>query len=261
MNVTIKIQHLSSIKELEVDIHEDVNSLKGRIENYFGIPRSQQSLMAGGRNISTSLNTLHELGIKEGDLVVVKKIRHLSGKEQSIDMASMMSNPMVKGMLKNPEMLKSIQDIFPDLKDEMTNNKSLNMIINNGGFEEELEKMSGNSEYMNQQLRNADLMMAKLSNIPNSMNMMSMMIKDVEDPFKSVINYPVLNGGCKVNEKIRTSVPGTCKYNLSVEYRKQLAELKEIGFDNIRENLEVLRRVEGDLQKALEILVKKKNQI
>lgn len=48
-----------------------------------------------------------------------------------------MQNPMVKGMVKNPEMIKSIQDMFPDLKEEMSSNKTLSMMINNGGLEEE----------------------------------------------------------------------------------------------------------------------------
>lgn len=258
MNVIIKIQHLGTVKDLEINLSEHLGALKSKIEGWFYIPIEQQSLTVSGRNISTALGSLKELGIKEGDIVEVKKIHQYSGRERNGDISAIIKNPMVKGMLKNPDMLKSIQDIFPELKDEMLNNKSLNMILNNGVLEEDIDKMAGDSEYMSQQLRNADLIMAKLNNIPNSMNMMNMMIKEVEDPFKGLVQAPVLKSGWKVNEKMKTSVPGTSKSNLSVEYRKQLSELKEIGFENILENLDVLSKVNGDLQRALEILVSKR---
>lgn len=158
-------------------------------------------------------------------------------------------------MIKNPEMMKNIQEMFPDLKEEMSQNKTLSMMINSGGLEEEIEKMSMDSGYMNTQLRNADVTLAKLGNIPGGINMMSGMIKDFEDPFKVIQSEPNLREGNVISSKTTASLPGSSKKNLLVEYRKQLSELKEIGFENTKENVEVLSGVDGDLQAALEILV------
>lgn len=85
--------------------------------------------------------------------------------------------------------------------------------------------------------------------------MMSGMIKDFEDPFKVIQSEPNLREGNVISSKTTASLPGSSKKNLLVEYRKQLSELKEIGFENTKENVEVLSGVDGDLQAALEILV------
>lgn len=261
MQAVIKIQHLASVKETVVSLQSSLTALKEIIQDLFAIPVSQQALMLGDRNISTSTKMLVELGLRDGSIIVVKKIHQVGGKSQGGDIASLMKNPMVKGMIKNPSMLKSIQDMFPDLKEEMGNNKTLNMIMNNGGLEDEIEKLSGDSEYMNAQLRNADLTLAKLENIPGGINMMSGMMKDVEDPFKIISISPGIKGGNKISEKITSSIPGNSKINYAVEYRKQLAELRQIGFENTRENIEILKHVNGELQDALEILMEKHNSL
>lgn len=257
MSIHVKIQHLATVKEAEMLPAATLLDLKRKVEELFAIPVAQQSLMLDSRSISTSTKALDDLGIRNGSLVVVKRIHRVRGQEKSMDISSLMKNPMVKSMMKNPETMKSIQDMFPDLKEEMIQNKTLSMMINNGGLEEEIEKMSIDSDYMSTQLKNADLTMAKLENIPGGINMMSGMIKDVEDPFKMMNTGPDLKGGNKISEKTTESLPGKSKKNLLVEYRKQLSELKQIGFSNIKENLEVLTQVGGDLQQALEILVQR----
>lgn len=66
MNVSIKIQHLATVKDIEVSLFEKLNNLKEIIQKLFAIPISQQSLMLDGRNISTAAKPLGELGPKEG---------------------------------------------------------------------------------------------------------------------------------------------------------------------------------------------------
>lgn len=257
MHVLIKIQHLASIREVAVNPMETLQHLKERIENLYSIPAGQQSLTLDDRNISTSSKMLNELGLKDGSVVVVKKIHKFSGHSKGTDIGSLMKNPMIKGMMKNPDMIKSIQEMFPDLKEEMSQNKTLNMMMNSGGLEEELERMSMDSDYMSTQLRNADVTMAKLENIPGGINMMSGMMKEAEDPFKMLNLGSDLKGGNEISSKMTASLPGSSKRNLLVEYRKQLSELRQFGFDNLKENIEILDGVDGDLEAALEILIKK----
>lgn len=121
--------------------------------------------------------------------------------------------------------------------------------------------MTMDSDYMNLQLRNADVTMAKLENIPGGINMMSGLMREAEDPFKSFNQAASLKSGNHILEKTKASLPGTSKTNLSVEYQEQLSELKQIGFENIRENMEALSRSGGDLQEAIEILTSKRADI
>lgn len=258
MDVSIRVQHMATVRELKISLMERLTALKEHIESIFQIPATQQSLTLDGRNISTAAKPLGELGIREGALVVVRRIHQFRGQTKEADVSSVLKNPMVKGMLKNPEMLKSLQDMFPELKEELSNNKTLSMILNSSGLDEELEKMTTDNDYMSLQLRNADVTMAKLENIPGGINMMSGMMKEAEDPFRSLSHGPNLKGGYKIDERITSSLPGSSKQNSLVEYRKQLSELKEIGFDDVKENIEVLKSVDGDLEAALEVLTSKR---
>lgn len=254
MDMSIKIQHLTSIKEVRIGVMDTLQDLKKMVEELYAIPAAQQSLMLDDRNISTSTKVLTELGLRPGSVVVVKKIHKFKGHEAGMDMMSIANNPMVKNMIKNPEFVKSIKTMFPNLQEETSTNKTLNMLINGGGLEEELERMSMDGNYLSEQLRNADLAIAKLENIPGGINAMSGMYRDLEDPFKLVMADPKLKEGNAISARMQDSLPGQSKGNLLVEYRKQLSELKEIGFVNTKENLKVLNSVDGDLAAAVAIL-------
>lgn len=256
MTANIKVQHLADIKEIEINLNESINSLKARIEELYSIPVSQQTLILENRNISTSTKPLIELGLKEGSLVVVKKIHRFQGQSKPMDLSSIMKNPMMKSMLKNPETIKSMKKMFPDLQENMEDNKTLNMLINSGGLEDELEKMTTDGDYMSTQLRNADLTMSKLENIPGGINMMSSMMKDVEEPFKWFKSGQTIKAGHEIDSRMTESIPGANKRNSLVEYRKQLYELKQMGFEDTKRNIEILKGVDGDLQAALEVLVR-----
>lgn len=253
----IKIQHLANIKEVDVDLNETINDLKDKIEELFSIPASQQSLIFENRNISTAIKSIGEMGIKENSLIVAKKLHRFKGQSKAFDATSLMKNPMVKSMLKNPETIKSMKKMFPDLQED---NKTLSMLMNNGGLEDELEKMAADGDYMSTQMRNADLTMSKLENIPGGINMMSSMMRDVEEPFRWTKGSP-LKVGHQIDTKMTQSIPGTNKRNALVEYRKQLSELRQIGFEDTKMNVEILKLVNGDLQAALEILVQKHSEI
>ena len=260
MEVSIKVQHLATIKELTISLNDLPSTLKQKIETLFSIPSSQQSLMLDGRNISTAAKPLGELGVREGALVIVRKMHKFQGQSKSMDLGSIMKNPMVKGMLKNPEMMKTLKDMFPDLEKEVEGNKTLSMMLQNGNMEEEFEKMANDADYMSSQLRNADVAMAKLENIPGGINMMSGMMKEAEDPFKALMSpgESTLKSGHKIDKRITTSLPGPSKKNYLVEFRKQIAELKELGFMNVEQNIRVLREVNGDIEAAVERLAEKK---
>lgn len=257
MAIQIKIQHLASIEEIELNPTDSLDILKKKIKEIYSIPVDQQSLTLEDRNIGTYSKQLDELGLRDGSVVVVKKIHRVTGKIRSGGMGSLIKNPMVKSMLKNPQTIKSIQDMFPGLKDEMAENSSLNMLMSNEGLEDELEKFAADDDYMNTQLRNADITMAKLENLPEGIKIMSSLAKDTQNLSSFQVPPSELKGGERLTKKNLQSLPGQSKKNSLVEYRKQLFELKQIGFENVRENVQILNSVNGDFQSALEILVRK----
>ncbi|KAI5150513.1 hypothetical protein ENBRE01_1541 [Enteropsectra breve] len=260
MQIQIKVQHLASVKEIEISLRDTLGTLKKKIEEVYAIPTAHQALMLENRNISTSTKPLSELGLKEGSVVTVKRIHQFQGQSKQMDVSSLLKNPMVKNMMGNPEMMNQIKEMFPDLKVSIEENKTLSMMLNEGGLEDEMERMAADSDYMSTQLRNADVTMAKLENIPGGINMMSGMLKDMEDPFRLLSSGPKLAGGNSISEKMTQSLPGRNKRNLLVEYRKELRELKDLGFTDARKNIKILEYANGDLETALEILLQEQEE-
>lgn len=255
-SLKIKIEFMALEKDLEVSPFDTVDTLKSTIEQVYDIPQEQQSLILDDRNITMGSKTLDELGIKDGSTVLVKKMHRISGKMKSGGINSIMKNPMVKNMLKNPSTMKSIQEMFPGLKDEMEENSSLNMLMNTEGMEDELEKFAADDNYMNTQMRNADITLAKLQNLPDGVRLMSSLAKDSQS--MGFLQPSVeLKGGHALQERNDRAIPGKNSKNHLIEYRKQLSLLRQIGFGNARENIEVLKSVEGDLESAQKILIRR----
>lgn len=252
----IKIQFLASEIEAEIDVCDSIDTLKTRIEHLFSIPIDEQSLFFDDRNISTSSKPLSSLGLKDGSMIMVKRVHKIAGTMRSGGLSSLVKNPMVKSMLKNPSTIKTMQEMFPGLKDEMEDNSSLKMLLNNEGMEEELERFAADDEYMNTQLRNADITMAKLQNLPDGIRLMNSLAKDAQG---INLQMPMLDlrSGETLTAKNTKAIPGRSSKNYLVEYRKQLLELKNIGFENVKENIEVLKSVNGDLQSAQQTLLRK----
>lgn len=252
----ITIQFLISEKDVEICDYDTVASLKAKIQNAFDIPVDQQTLLFEDRQIDTPSKSLNELGLRDGSTILVKKMHKVSGSVKKAGFSTIAKSPMVKNMFKNPSTIKTIQEMFPGLKEEMEENSALKMLMNSEGMEDEFERFAADDDYMNMQMRNLDINMARLQNLPDGARMMNGMAKDVQN---MAIQMPVaeLRSGEELAEKNNKAIPGKNTRNSLVEYRNQLLELKNIGFENIHENLEVLRNVDGDLQMAQDVLIKK----
>lgn len=256
--IRLRLQFLTTEKIVEIDHLETIETLKNVIEDILSIPSEQQSLSLENRNIGACTKTLSELGIEDGSIIVVKRIHRINGANKDGGISGFMkNNPMVKNMLKSPSTIKTIQEMFPDLKTEMEENSSLKMLMNNEGMEDELERFAADDEYLNTQMRNVDITLAKLQNSPDGVRLMSSLAKDTTN-LSALKGTPAdLKGGPTLTSKNNKAIPGSNSVNYLIEYRKQLLELKSIGFENVKENIEVLKSVDGDLQQAQQILISK----
>ncbi|XP_077301409.1 uncharacterized protein LOC143921984 [Arctopsyche grandis] len=117
--------------------------------------------------------------------------------------------------------------------------------------------MAEDDNYMNTYLRNADITMAKLQNLPDGMRLMSSLAKDSMGLSNLQLPTADLKSGGHIYQKVEKAIPGKNRKNLLVEYRKQLYHLKNIGFEDVKENIETLKRFNGDLESALDALSSK----
>ncbi|AFM99269.1 hypothetical protein EHEL_101770 [Encephalitozoon hellem ATCC 50504] len=259
MSIRLTIRYRTDSIEASVMMTDTLESLKLRIQEITGVPVDSQVLLFNDRVLSDNNKELKELGIESDCTLHLKKKMEVKREGKKPDFtASMMKNPLVKNFLKNPDAMKSIVEMFPGLKEEMNNNPDLRMMMNSSNLQDELEMFSMNPEYMNTQLKNLDITMSKLENIPGGLNMISSMIKDVQDPLSSALKEGMGRGykvreGRKIDKPINEAIPGNSSRRESqlLKYKDKLAELKQIGFNDTRRNFMALMACNGDLEGSI----------
>lgn len=261
MSIRLTIRYRTDSIETRVMMTDTVECLKHKIQELTGVTVDSQVLVFNDRVLSDNNKELKELGLGNDCVVHLKKkaeAKKHGGKQDFT--ASMMKNPLVKNFLKNPDAMKSIVEMFPGLKEEMDNNPELRMMMNSPNLQDELEMFSANPEYMNTQLKNLDITMSKLENIPGGLNMISSMIKDVQDPLSSALKDGMGRGykvreGRRIDKPINEAIPGVHRQEGQLlKYKDKLAELKQIGFNDTKKNFMALIACNGDLEGCITYL-------
>lgn len=262
MRLTIKYR--TDAIETDVHVTDTLESLKQWIHGETGVSVDSQVLSFNDRILTDNNKELQELGLDNECVLYLKKRVKVRGEERQPDFtASMMKNPLVKNFLKNPDAMKSIVEMLPGLKEEMEDNQELRMMLNSANMQEEMELMAANPEHLNTQLRNLDLTISRLENMPGGINVINSMIKDVQDPLTSALREGMGAGykvreGRKIDQPITEAIPSTHRGQESqlVKYRHELAGLRQMGFTDARENLAALVACNGDLESSVVYLGK-----
>lgn len=250
----IKLEHLSIEKEIEINSNETLYTLKTMIEELYSIPQDQQALYFEDRILSNHTKMLEDLGIKCGSMLKVKKVKKVTGASEN-GMKTLLKDSMFKNMM-NSSTLENMKNMFPDLKEQMEENSSLKMLLTNDNMEEELSKFASNDDYANIQMRNNDVVMAKLENTPEGIRLMNSLTNEAGN-----LTMPKpcvdLKKGSESTTKPDKPLPGACKRNLLIEFRKELLLLSQIGFDNAVDNITALQATNGDIEEATFLLENK----
>jgi ubiquilin len=268
MSLSVTIKYQNRTYEIEIDFSETLKELKTRIESVSDISLDDQILTFNDRFLTDEKKSMRELNIQNRSIIYMKKRNR--NEDISFDAPRrpdpnevMLSNPMVKKFLKNPESMKGMLEMFPGIKEEMEKNPDLRMMMNNKQVLEEFGKMADNPEYMNQQLKNADIAMSKLENIPGGLNLMNSMLKDVRDPLSSALDLSFggkkdISEGQRVENVILEPIPNPVVHkneeNSLIKYRGQLSELRKFGFKDVQKNIKALKLFSGDVEDALSYL-------
>lgn len=251
MKINITVRYLSSNYTLEIDTSDKLENIKRSIEDILHIELPQQVLTYNDRALTEDHREIREIGMQDGDVVFLKKKVTVKEKEKK---GNLLANPMIKGFLKNPDSMKSIMEMFPG------DNSELRSMMNNPNIQEEIAHMTENPNYMNEQMKNFDLTVSKLENMPGGFNMINSMMRDVQDPLSSALEDSLRGGsrykeGVKIDNPITEAVPGTSRgSNHLLKYRAELAFLRAMGFENPKENLKALVECNGDLNQSVDFL-------
>lgn len=249
-----------------VDIKTTLESLKKQVSDLVNLPLNELVLYFKDRFLTEDTKTIEELKIHENDVIFLKKRNLKVEPGQKSDMTKdLLKNPMVKTMLKDPQMMKNMLKSLPGYEKEMKKNNELKKMLNNRQAIEEFEKIVDNPDYYDQQLRNVDLAMSKLENLPGGFNMMTSINRDFRDPFTNMLSSHSLP--LKVDgsfSKDPTNLPNIWgnnkKKNPLIKYRLEIKEIMNLGFTDINSVADALSSTNGDIDAALEILYEKQHR-
>lgn len=261
ITMKVHVQHLATTKTIYVDKSESLCDIKQKAADAFCINTENITLKNGEQTLNVDHKTVEELDLKENSTLTLKITHKIEGKKKGIDIMSTLKTPGMKSMLKNPQTIKMVSKMFKKENSESEENETMRMLLNNEGFEEEIDKMTEGGDYMDMQLRNVDLAMAKLENMPGGMNMMSSMLKDVNNPMKALNPKKSFNEGYAMKEGQSEKLSFAQNKNINYEllYRNQLNIMKENGLVNKEDNIAALVEKEGDSNQAIIYLLEKYN--
>lgn len=264
----VSIKYLQEIIEIEVENEETVEILLDKIKEKINISEIKLKLTYNGSILSDPSKTMEDLGIKEGALIYANRIEKSTGpseingevyqRQEVHPKISIMKDPGMKKIFSNPDIMKGLLDVLPELKNE---NPEIKKLMESSDMLEQMSKIADDPEYMNTQMKNLDIAMAKLETIPGGFNMLRGMLKSQKDPTDLLAEERgrmSFKEGNKDELPSKNPVPNPWrKYNFNpiVEYRKQVKYMKECGFTDISSNIRLLIKHQGDVDNAITEIV------
>ncbi|KAK9800360.1 hypothetical protein WJX73_010174 [Symbiochloris irregularis] len=103
--------------------------------------------------------------------------------QQAQDYTSqLLNNPMLQGLMNNPELLRSVLTSNPVVSQLMERNPEFAQLMNNPQLLRETLQASSNPSLMREQMRNADRAMSNIESHPEGFNMLRRMYENIQEP-------------------------------------------------------------------------------
>ena len=97
-------------------------------------------------------------------------------------MADMMNNPMVQSIMNNPEFMRSMFENNPQMRQVLESNPELRHALEDPELMRRSMEMARDPSAMQNMMRNQDLAMANIENMPGGFNALRSMYEDVQAP-------------------------------------------------------------------------------
>jgi Ubiquitin family len=264
MKVTVK--YLQESVEVNVENSTTLSELKQKIERSTRLAPPKQKLTHKGAVLIDVARTLEELGVTDGAVIYLNRIevdqqkqsiRELKGKAETHEMA-MMKDPNVKKMLENPDIMKNVMEMLPGLKKGLKDNPELSKMLESPQMIEDISKFAQDPEYMNNQMKNTDIALAKLEKSPEGYVILKNILSfqdqctGARDAGRGSIEFQ--QGSQRDQDSGKPALNPWKKgiqFNPLVEYRKQMEYMKECGFTDTNTNMRLLIKHGGDADDAL----------
>ncbi|PKY26039.1 hypothetical protein RhiirB3_337141 [Rhizophagus irregularis] len=100
-------------------------------------------------------------------------------------MRNMMNSPMIRHILSNPEIVRTMVMQNPTMRQMIERNPEIGHIINDPSFIRQTMDMARNPELMREMMRNNDRALANLETIPGGFNHLRRMYHTLQEPLES----------------------------------------------------------------------------
>lgn len=250
----------NDIFSLSINEKDTLGILKSKISELFSLPKEELNIYFKDTFLWDEKKTIRELKINENDTIILKKKNlKIIPKENNNLTKDILKNPFLKNALNDPESMKNMIKFVPGLEKQMKKNPEMKRIFNNPNTIQEIKKMTEDPDYYDYQLKNIDLAMSKLENLPGGFNMMNSFTKEFVNPFSFLGKELKLNSQ-EEKKSMETEIIKNVwneqknKKNLLIFYRKEIMEIKKYGFTDLNLICNCLSEAEGDIEIALALL-------
>ena len=188
MKIRIIIRHHTTNYTLEINKTDTVANLKDKIYNIVHVDPKSQILYYNEKYLTDDKKPIESFDIKEDSIIFLRE-----EKQKNIG-------------LFNPQHMKSMLEMMPQMKEQMEDNPQLQAMMNSSSFQEEMVNMSTDPNYLKEQMKNFDLTVSRLENMPGGFNMINSMMKDVQDPMLGAFTDSLRNKSYKEGGMIKTPI-------------------------------------------------------
>ncbi|EJW01223.1 hypothetical protein EDEG_00556 [Edhazardia aedis USNM 41457] len=237
-------------REFNIEFNPDITlvDLKKYIGSILNLPFQNIRIYYNNLQLTQDHNSISSMITDNTKLTVV---------EDQPDMFAA-SMPMVANLMKDPNWLKNTLEIFPELKNAFDNNKDLQEMVKSGAFQEEMERIANDPNYYKEVLKNADLNMAKIENMPGGTNLLNSLMSDVHKPIMNAFDDKNIKNVAygerrmePIIEPIVLTEKKQCEENLYFKFIKELKEMRSYGFEDVVKNVEALKLTDGNIEQAM----------
>jgi len=105
-------------------------------------------------------------------------------------MGNLMNSPIMQNMLNNPETMRNLMSSNPALNELMERNPQIRHVLDDPELMRRTMQMMRDPSSMQNMMRQNDLAMSQIENLPGGFNALRRMYEDVQEPLMDVRNIP-----------------------------------------------------------------------
>jgi len=109
--------------------------------------------------------------------------------QQNPDMLSnIMQSPMMQGVMSNPDLIRSMMESNPEMRRVMDQNPQLRAVLDDPEMMRRSMEMMRDPASMQNMMRNQELAMSQIENLPGGFNALRRMYEDVQEPMMDAMS-------------------------------------------------------------------------